>query len=365
MAKKRKDVADKAGYVDVAEMQNIVTSADLTSADARAAFRRWKKGGFRPEDFGSIPRIGAPREDRFFETEGPTVVSFSGGRTSGYMLWRLLQANGGSLPADVAVVFTNTGKERDETLDFVHRIETEWGVDVHWVEYRPPPAGEPPRNSTWARVSYETAFRTGEPVVRADGTVRPFDALLRCMAAYRLLEKDLEPTLPGVRFRTCTAHLKIKTSARYVRDVFGWTSWESLIGLRADEPSRVLGARLAPMENGSESWTPLADAGVVEADVMRFWSEHSFDLQLKQGAGNCDLCYLKSWPKLLALTKQAPAEADWWAEKEEWSGMRFRKGSKEDYRSLQSRAAALSDEEMVAMDASGLYAPSIPCTCTD
>ena len=54
-----------------------------------------------------------------FLCDGPTVVSFSGGRTSGLMLRRVLDAHGGTLPEDVHVVFTNTGKERPETLAFV------------------------------------------------------------------------------------------------------------------------------------------------------------------------------------------------------------------------------------------------------
>ena len=48
-----------------------------------------------------------------FLCDGPTVVSFSGGRTSGLMLRRVLDAHGGALPVDVHVVFTNTGKEED------------------------------------------------------------------------------------------------------------------------------------------------------------------------------------------------------------------------------------------------------------
>lgn len=56
-----------------------------------------------------------------YRITGPAVVSFSGGRTSGYMLWHILDAHGGALPDDVKVVFCNTGKERPETLDFVER----------------------------------------------------------------------------------------------------------------------------------------------------------------------------------------------------------------------------------------------------
>lgn len=54
-----------------------------------------------------------------FRIEGPAVVNVSGGRTSAYMLRRVLDACGGRLPADVFAVFCNTGDEREETLRFV------------------------------------------------------------------------------------------------------------------------------------------------------------------------------------------------------------------------------------------------------
>lgn len=49
-----------------------------------------------------------------FKIDQPTCISFSGGRTSVYMLWRVLQANAG-LPADTVVCLANTGKEVEAT----------------------------------------------------------------------------------------------------------------------------------------------------------------------------------------------------------------------------------------------------------
>lgn len=46
-----------------------------------------------------------------YRVEGPAQVSFSGGRSSGMMLCKIVEAHGGTLPSDVIVAFANTGKE--------------------------------------------------------------------------------------------------------------------------------------------------------------------------------------------------------------------------------------------------------------
>ena len=51
-----------------------------------------------------------------FKIDGPTVISFSGGRTSAYVLHRYLKENGG-LSNNVNVCFANTRKEMEQTLE--------------------------------------------------------------------------------------------------------------------------------------------------------------------------------------------------------------------------------------------------------
>ena len=88
-----------------------------------------------------------------FYIDSPTCISFSGGRTSAYMLYRILQAHDMSLPSDAVVCFANTGKEEEATLRFVDRCSREWGVDIHWLEYQY--KTEP--SQRFKRVTFETA----------------------------------------------------------------------------------------------------------------------------------------------------------------------------------------------------------------
>ena len=96
-----------------------------------------------------------------YRIDPPALISFSGGRTSAYLLRQILDAYGGRLPEAVVPVFANTGKEMPETLDFVRECGERWGVDIVWLEYNP---GLPDK---FEIVSHGTASRQGEPFERS------------------------------------------------------------------------------------------------------------------------------------------------------------------------------------------------------
>jgi 3'-phosphoadenosine 5'-phosphosulfate sulfotransferase (PAPS reductase)/FAD synthetase len=243
-----------------------------------------------------------------FKIDQPTCISFSGGRTSAYLLWRVLQANDG-LPADTAICFANTGKEVEATLRFVRDCAERWRVPIHWLEYSPAEPG-------FAVVDFATASRAGEP----------FEALIR-----------KRQYLPNPVARGCTTSLKIRPMHKFLRSL-GWTEWDQFIGIRADEPRRVakIRARGHSTESTRETMClPLADAGVTVHEVGAFWQAQAFNLDLltvngRTLEGNCDLCFLKPRGQRLALIKANPASASWWIRMEALnlaskpSGARFR-----------------------------------------
>jgi 3'-phosphoadenosine 5'-phosphosulfate sulfotransferase (PAPS reductase)/FAD synthetase len=197
---------------------------------------------------------------------------------------------GGKLPDDVVVCFANTGKEREETLRFVHECGSRWGVDVQWIEYRDTDVG-------FETVGFNSASRSGEP----------FAAIIK---KYGILPNGVS--------RFCTAKLKIQAMTKLMRSL-GFERWVNAVGLRYDEGHRVL-RQLARNETGKERYTavmPLSKAKVTVRDVAAFWAAQDFDLQLKSHEGNCDLCFLKSRGKLSELIRDNPGMADWWKRQEE------------------------------------------------
>lgn len=85
-----------------------------------------------------------------YKLSGTTVVSFSGGRTSAYMLRQVLDNNEDL--TDLVVTFANTGKEHPYTLEFVRECAERWAVPIVWLEFRDDDAG-------FTEVDYATASR--------------------------------------------------------------------------------------------------------------------------------------------------------------------------------------------------------------
>lgn len=223
-----------------------------------------------------------------FKITGPALVSVSGGRTSAYMLWRVLQASGGALPEGVVAAFANTGREREETLRFVHECATRWGVHIRWVEWRDSDEG-------FEEVGFNSASRAGEP----------FAALI---AKRRYL--------PNVGKRFCTTALKIDAMRKLMQSL-GHETYTNVVGLRADEQWRVAKGMSKNAEGNDPfvSVWPLAKAGVLKRDVLAFWAAQDFDLGLRNYETNCDLCFMKHRSYLERSIRDG-VDPTWWIEQE-------------------------------------------------
>ena len=278
-----------------------------------------------------------------FKIDSPTCISFSGGRTSAYMLWRVLQSNNGRLPDEAIVCFANTGKEEEATLRFVRDCSVNWNVPITWVEFR----GD---EKKYAIVDFDSASRNGEP----------FEEIIR-----------KRQYLPNPVTRFCTVELKIRSMHRHPISL-GWRDgdgWEQMIGIRADEQRRVskIRARPSPETVKETMIMPLADAGITVTDIQAFWDEQTFNLQLptykgRTLAGNCDLCFLKPANQIQTLISEKPERADWWASMEALalaskpSGARFR-SDRRSYAEMKKNASAQTD--FVGFE------DAIPCFCGD
>ena len=268
-----------------------------------------------------------------YRIEPTAIVQVSGGRSSGFMLRKILDAG---LQENVRAVFCNTGLEHAATYAFLERIEREWGVPIHWLEYRHE------GGHSFTEVRPETASRKGEP----------FEALIRA-----------SNYLPNPVTRKCTVELKIRTAKRYAKSL-GWDEWTSVIGLRADEPRRV--SRMRGYIKAEAVAMPMAMAGHTLEDVRAFWSSSPFDLELPgddSAFGNCVGCFLKSRARLQRAMRKEPEHFEWWARMEALalaskpSGAVFR----QDRPNYEAQLALARSQHVMFEEADD----ALPCMCHD
>lgn len=245
-------------------------------------------------------------------------VSFSGGKTSAYMSYILKKDYGHKY--DMRFVFANTGLENKETLKFVDQCDRAFGLDVVWIEAVINP--QHMKGVTHKVVNFETAARNGEP----------FEAFIA------------KSGIPNANKPQCSDRLKALPIEHYKKTI-GWKGCKHAIGMRADEPNRVLSLpkrrMLSELSIDPQLWldasrelrvellgdkldkcTPLINNyyNLVyplhswfesdKLDVNIFWEMQDFTLELQEHQGNCATCWKKSDKKLWLISLESPEKFD-------------------------------------------------------
>lgn len=209
------------------------------------------------------------------------LISFSGGRTSAFMLWWIL--NNWKDEFEIIIVFANTGKEHEKTLYFVNQCAKYFGCEIIWVE------GYPVSKKGWqvaARVvDYYSASRDG----------RPFEEMIAKLG------------IPSTAAPFCSDQLKGRVIKAYLKSI-GWEKYFIAIGVRCDEIDRI-----NPNWKRKRIIYPLVTVvPTVKSMVIQFWKGMLFDLEVPIGFGNCDNCWKKTVKMLTNNMRRHPESFDWW-----------------------------------------------------
>ncbi|MCW7764466.1 phosphoadenosine phosphosulfate reductase family protein [Photorhabdus luminescens] len=203
------------------------------------------------------------------------VVSFSGGRTSAYLVHLMEQRR--KAGEDVRYVFMDTGCEHPLTYKFIREIVKFWDIPLVILQAEMnPELGASNGYTIWEPGDIQTRM----PVLK------PFTDMVK---------KYGTPYIGGA---FCTDRLKLRPFRDYCNDHFGRGNYQTWIGIRADEPRRLT------RKDGVSYLADISDFD--KQDVLDFWKKQQFDLQIPEHLGNCVFCIKKNSKKLGLACQDEP-----------------------------------------------------------
>lgn len=275
------------------------------------------------------------------------IASISGGSTSHFMAKLLIDTYG---KENVDLVYCDTGAEHPKTYSFIKNTESFFEKEI-----------------TTIRLVMPLEFGKGcdYEVINTKELMQDFVAFKRLMAKYG------RPYIPAGKF--CTDQMKTQIFRKYCDNKYGKGNYDVWIGYRNDtsDQVRAIGRKLAksvakhlksPMNEAREFFIEakasymelekedfisklVADNDTEDArkvalkvynkldnlnslgyrflleisdfdkkDILDWWEEQDFFLDIPNHCGNCVFCIEKSPTKLAYLVKSQPLEAEKWLE---------------------------------------------------
>ena len=201
------------------------------------------------------------------------VVSFSGGRTSAYLVHLMEQRRAAG--EDIRYVFMDTGAEHPKTYEFVRNVANHWAINLVCLRVVVTP--ELGKANSYRQIGLDEIGPDLQPwrdVCEKYGT-------------------------PYVHGAFCTRTMKIEPFDRYCKDHF--ESFDKWLGIRIDEPRRL------KEREGFHYLAAISD--FEKQDVLDWWAAQPFDLGLAEHLGNCVFCIKKGINKVALATRDEPQMA--------------------------------------------------------
>ena len=211
------------------------------------------------------------------------VVSFSGGRTSAYLVERM-NHRAKKYGIKVKYVFMDTGAEDPKTYEFIKNIVKHWKIDLVCLRVMV--------NPKLGEANYYREISLDE---------------LKCdLQPWRdILKKYGTPYFGGAFCTRAMKGMKTKKNGegvfyQYCNEKFGKGNYVSWLGIRIDEPKRL---KPKPELNY------LADISDFEKqDILSWWKKQPFDLEIPEWLGNCIFCVKKGTNKIALAARERPAQ---------------------------------------------------------
>lgn len=246
------------------------------------------------------------------------VISFSGGRTSAYLV---------HLKPNAHYIFMDTGAEHPATYEFIRNIVKYWNIQL-----------------TCLRVVVNPEMNKG-----GDYKVIGLEDLKQDLEPWR--EMVTKYGAPAFDMPYCTARMKTEPFEKYCSDVYGKGNYTRWLGIRVDEPKRLpidlletldlpIHARATHRKDG---FNYLADIShFTKDDVLDWWEDQPFDLGIPEHLGNCTFCIKKGLNKVALAAMDEPEQAIKFIEVTEGDHVRT-EGRKHNHKRMFRQRLHLSD----------------------